>query len=104
MREITEHVESIQLGSETIEDIYGFEVSDGMVSDITDRLLSAALRNNFCKFKNCDKNVMMERHEKSAAPFITVYNGYCNLSRFFGYQPDGGKLQYKMSPKIWRKI
>ena len=25
--------------SETIEDIYGFEVSDGMVSDITDRLL-----------------------------------------------------------------
>ena len=26
--------------SETIEDIYGFEVSEGMVSDITDRLLS----------------------------------------------------------------
>ncbi len=26
--------------SETIEDIYGFEVSDGMVSDITDRLIS----------------------------------------------------------------
>ena len=25
--------------SETIEDIYGFEVSEGMVSDITDRLL-----------------------------------------------------------------
>ena len=25
--------------SETIEDIYGFEVGDGMVSDITDRLL-----------------------------------------------------------------
>ena len=25
--------------SETIEDIYGFEVSDGTVSDITDRLL-----------------------------------------------------------------
>ena len=25
--------------SETIEDIYGFEVSDGMVSDITDKLL-----------------------------------------------------------------
>jgi len=25
--------------SDTIEDIYGFEVSDGMVSDITDRLL-----------------------------------------------------------------
>lgn len=25
--------------SETIEDIYGFEVSDGMASDITDRLL-----------------------------------------------------------------
>ena len=25
--------------SETIEDIYGFEVSDGMVSDITDSLL-----------------------------------------------------------------
>ena len=26
--------------SDTIEEIYGFEVSDGMVSDITDRLLS----------------------------------------------------------------
>ena len=25
--------------SETIEDVYGFEVSDGLVSDITDRLL-----------------------------------------------------------------
>ncbi len=25
--------------NETIEDIFGFEVSDGMVSDITDRLL-----------------------------------------------------------------
>ena len=25
--------------SDTIEEIYGFEVSDGMVSDITDRLL-----------------------------------------------------------------
>ena len=25
--------------SEQIEDIYGFEVSDGMVSDITDKLL-----------------------------------------------------------------
>lgn len=25
--------------SETIEDIYGFEVSEGMVSDITDKLL-----------------------------------------------------------------
>lgn len=25
--------------SETIEDIYGFEISDGMVSDITDRLI-----------------------------------------------------------------
>ncbi len=21
--------------------------------------------------------------------FFTVYNEYCNLSRFFGYQPDG---------------
>jgi len=29
----------IKTASETIEGIYGFEVSDGMVSDITDRLL-----------------------------------------------------------------
>lgn len=31
---------------------------------------------------------MVERLEKLAAPFSTVYNGYCNLSSHFGYQPD----------------
>ena len=31
----------------------------------------------------------MERLENSRSDFFTVYNGYCNLSRFFGYKPDG---------------
>ena len=38
--------------SETIEDIYGFEVSDGMVSDITDRLLPQI--EAWCKGYSCD--------------------------------------------------
>ena len=56
---------------------------------ITDGLKITALRKKLCKFKNCDKNVMMERLENSRSDFFTVYNEYCNLSRFFGYQPDG---------------
>ena len=32
-----------------------------------------ALRKNLCKFKNCDKNVMMERLEKLAAPIFLQY-------------------------------
>ncbi len=38
--------------SETIDDIYGFEVSDGMVSDITDRLLPQI--EAWCKGYSCD--------------------------------------------------
>ena len=38
--------------SETIEDIYGFEVSDAMVSDITDRLLPQI--EEWCKGYSCD--------------------------------------------------
>ena len=35
------------------------------------------------------KNDIVERLEKQPLNFFTVYNGYCNLSRFFGYQPAG---------------
>ena len=48
-----------------------------------------ALRKNFCKFKNCDKSDILERLKNNRSNFFTVYNGYCNLSRFFGYQPAG---------------
>lgn len=49
----------------------------------------AALRKNLCKFKNCDKSDILERLKNNRSNFFTVYNGYCNLSRFFGYQPAG---------------
>lgn len=55
-------------------------------------LLSKAkvtLRKNLCKFKNCDKSDILERLKNNRSNFFTVYNGYCNLSRFFGYQPAG---------------
>ena len=48
-----------------------------------------ALRKNLCKFKNCDKSDILERLTNNRSNFFTVYNGYCNLSRFFGYQPAG---------------
>ena len=48
-----------------------------------------ALRKNLCKFKNCDKSDILERLKNNRSNFFTVYNGYCNLSRFFGYQPAG---------------
>ena len=47
------------------------------------------LRKNLCKFKNCDKSDILERLKNNRSIFFTVYNGYCNLSRFFGYQPAG---------------
>ena len=47
------------------------------------------LRKNLCKFKNCDKSDILERLKNNRSNFFTVYNGYCNLSRFFGYQPAG---------------
>ena len=47
------------------------------------------MRKNFCKFKNCDKSDILERLKNNRSNFFTVYNGYCNLSRFFGYQPAG---------------
>ena len=50
---------------------------------------SSALRKNLCKFKNCDKSDILERLKNNRSNFFTVYNGYCNLSRFFGYQPAG---------------
>ena len=47
-----------------------------------------ALRKNFCKFKNCDKKRYMGAAWMiSRSDFFTVYNVYCNLSRFFEYQP-----------------
>ena len=47
------------------------------------------LRKNLYKFKNCDKSDILERLKNNRSNFFTVYNGYCNLSRFFGYQPAG---------------
>ena len=47
------------------------------------------MRKNLCKFKNCDKSDILERLKNNRSNFFTVYNGYCNLSRFFGYQPAG---------------
>ena len=47
------------------------------------------LRKNLCKFKNCDKSDILKRLKNNRSNFFTVYNGYCNLSRFFGYQPAG---------------
>ena len=32
-----------------------------------------ALLNSLCKFKNSDKNIMMERHDKIAAPIFVQY-------------------------------
>ena len=52
-------------------------------------LTDKALRKNLCKFKNCDKSDILERLKNNRSNFFTVYNGYCNLSRFFGYQPAG---------------
>ena len=49
----------------------------------------SALRKNLCKFKNCDRSDILERLKNNRSNFFTVYNGYCNLSRFFGYQPAG---------------
>ena len=53
------------------------------------RRIFATLRKNLCKFKNCDKSDILERLKNNRSNFFTVYNGYCNLSRFFGYQPAG---------------
>ena len=55
----------------------------------TQEIYLAALRKNLCKFKNCDKSDILERLKNNRSNFFTVYNGYCNLSRFFGYQPAG---------------
>ena len=52
-------------------------------------LSAPTLRKNLCKFKNCDKSDILERLKNNRSNFFTVYNGYCNLSRFFGYQPAG---------------
>ena len=52
-------------------------------------LYFSTLRKNLCKFKNCDKSDILERLKNNRSNFFTVYNGYCNLSRFFGYQPAG---------------
>ena len=51
--------------------------------------VNKTLRKNLCKFKNCDKSDILERLKNNRSNFFTVYNGYCNLSRFFGYQPAG---------------
>ena len=51
-------------------------------------MTSPALRKNLCKNQNCDKNDITGATKKPLQ-FLTVYNGYCNLSRYFCYQPDG---------------
>ncbi len=33
------------------------------------------------------KNDIASGLKNNRSNFFTVYNGYCNLSRFFGYQP-----------------
>ena len=40
------------------------------------------LRKNLFKFKNCDKSDILERLKNNRSNFFTVYNGYCNLSRY----------------------
>ena len=39
--------------------------------------------------KTVIKNDIASGLKNSRSDFFTVYNGYCNLSRFFGYQPAG---------------
>ena len=56
--------------SETIEDIYGFEVSDGMVSDITDRLLPQI--EEWCKWYSCDMCRRAFRNERSRSSCISA--------------------------------
>lgn len=53
-----------------------------------------ALRKNLCKFKNCDKSDILERLKNNRSNFFTVYNGYCNLSRFFGYHGNANNTRY----------
>lgn len=60
-----------------------------LFESIGDWLGDTTLRKNLCKFKNCDKSDILERLKNNRSNFFTVYNGYCNLSRFFGYQPAG---------------
>ena len=50
---------------------------------------AAALRKNLCKIENCDKKRYYRSGRKKPLQLLTVYNGYCNLSRYFCYQPDG---------------
>ena len=56
--------------SETIEDIYGFEVSDGMVSDITDRLLPQI--EAWSKGYSCDLCRRALRNERSCSSCISA--------------------------------
>ena len=53
-----------------IEDIYGFEVSDGMVSDITDRLLPQI--EAWCKGYSCDMCRRTYRNERSSSSCISA--------------------------------
>ena len=90
--EIDQEVDEEDLSSdENISEEDALEVEE---ADSTDELNSPitepkALRKNLCKFKNCDKSDILERLKNNRSNFFTVYNGYCNLSRFFGYQPAG---------------
>ena len=83
----------IQKNKELFEAISGTTgVHDDLFSHLTkinSKVEDATLRKNLCKFKNCDKSDILERLKNNRSNFFTVYNGYCNLSRFFGYQPAG---------------
>ena len=68
--------------SETIEDIYGFEVSDGMVSDITDRLLPQI--EEWRKGYSCDMCRRAFRNERSSSCCISadrITALYCSLGQ-----------------------
>ena len=54
----------------TAKDIYGFEVSDGMVSDITDRLLPQI--EEWCKGYSCDMCRRAFRNERSSSCCISA--------------------------------
>lgn len=74
---------------ETVHSLHTETQAEYTSQNFLDDLVYATLRKNLCKFKNCDKSDILERLKNNRSDFFTVYNGYCNLSRFFGYQPAG---------------
>ncbi len=54
---------------------------------------------NSVNSKTVIKTLSCERLENSRSNFFTVYNRYCNLSRFFGYQPILSGYMISSSPR-----